>query len=29
MSIIDTSFEVFRRTIFESISLVQEVKNNE
>ena len=27
--IIDTNFEVFRRTIFESISLVQEVKNNE
>ena len=29
LNIIDTSFEVFRRTIFESISLVQEVKNNE
>ena len=29
LNIIDTNFEVFRRTIFESISLVQEVKNNE
>lgn len=29
LNIIDTSFEVFRKTIFESIGLIQEVKENE